>query len=111
MLVKRSTKYLLWSITAITAVVLLAVTFSLAGEQAGLRAVRIPAVITGNALFVQLREEPGLTSPISDMVERGSPVLILDSADVGVQVWFRVEGDEMSGWVPAGNLELVSEEQ
>lgn len=108
---KRSTKYLLWSMTAITAVVLLAVTFSLAGERASLRAVRIPAVITGNALFVQLREEPGLTSPISDMVERGSPVLILDSTEVGAGVWFHVEGHEMSGWVPAGNLELGSVEQ
>lgn len=100
-------KTISWFVTGLAALLLIVVSVRIAVENSAGGDVEIPARVMGNAMFVQLHEEPHVTASITSMVERYTSVMIVDAHFDGQSQWFKIEWEGEPGWTVSSNLELV----
>lgn len=104
---RRWLKTFVWIVTGSVALLLLVLTVQFAMDQAATEDVQLSARVMGNAMFVQLHEEPHVTASISTMVERYTYVTVIDAHYDGQTEWFLIEWEGEQGWTVSANLGLM----
>ena len=98
---------LLWIVTALAALSLLAATISLAARANAAGDARAEAVILSQGESVYLRASPGASQRILTVLEPGTPVTVLNEEMQNGRIWYFVETQTLAGWVPGGNVRLA----
>jgi len=106
---KRNIK-VLWIITAFVVVILIATTINMVLKERANREVGFIGYISGVNSAVFVREEPSANSTILTIVELDTPVLVTDRHDEGNQTWYRIQADNVEGWLPAERVSTESPE-
>ena len=99
--------YVLWLLTAIVAVALLAATIALADKARTYQILQGTVYLTSRERTVHLRQGPDWESPVVAAFVRGSAVTVLEVSSGEGQTWYLVQKGEMTpGWVPADQVRL-----
>jgi hypothetical protein len=107
----KKTLTLLWVVTGLAALSLLAATISLAAKASPADVAGSDAVVSNTGEAVYLRASPGATRRILSILAPGEPVTILSEETRNQRIWFFIETETLTGWVPAASIRLAGASQ
>jgi len=96
----------LWILTGLVALVLLGVTVSLTSRATSQANQTVMVYLTGGGRVFQLYEEPDRLARVRSVLDYGTAVQVVDSTKDGDQLWYYVEVEDKSGWIPATAISL-----
>ena len=97
---------LLWRITGIAVLVLLAATLFLAGKARSQADSGFTGQISGFSSTVYLRRQPDVNGRIVSILESGTTVYVDNSRTENGTIWYHIETENESGWIPEENLAI-----
>ncbi len=96
----------LWILTGLIALVLLVTTVSLTLRATSQTDQTVTAYLTGGGRLFQLYEEPNRLARVRSVLDYGAAVEVVDSAQERDQLWYYVQAEDKSGWIPAESVRL-----
>jgi len=103
----KKTLSILWIITGLVAVVLMATTIRLAAKARAKAILNSEVYLSRTSSLNVLHDQPDRFSRVVATLKRGTAVIVRDSTTEDGQTWYYVEARTASGWVEA---EYVSRE-
>lgn len=96
--------FIVWVVTGLVAVALLAVTIVLGVKASGQSGLGVEVYLTSPIGLIHIHEEPSMYSPSTGIVANGTSAIIRRIQPVGDVVWYFVEIETTSGWVDETRL-------
>lgn len=94
--------------TGLLALILAMLTVLTAIQARALDGVGLPGIVQAPAQTIFLRAEPQASADSTGVVRRGQEVRVIGSQQTGPRLWYRVETEDDSGWVPAEQVRIES---
>jgi len=95
---------ILWIITGLAVVLLLAFTLTLRTRAKTQNAAGFTGVISGVNSAVYLYEQPNTSSHIITVLDLGVSVFVSETDSSGNSQWYYVNTKEVAGWLPASRV-------